>query len=98
MAKLEKDALLSKIVEKLSDKEDVAIELMEDITDSFKDDTSASKEVEALKAELEAKNKEYDELKEKYKERFLSPASYDLPKEEPIVEPAQKVVYDLKEI
>ena len=97
MAKLEKDALLSKIVEKLADNEDVAIELMEDITDSFNEDKSSA-EIENLKAELEAKNKEYDELKEKYKERFLSPASSELPKEEPLPEPVTKVVYDLKEI
>lgn len=97
MAKLEKDALLSKIVEKLSDKEDVAIELMEDITDSFADDKSNA-ELEKVKSELEAKTKAYDDLKEKYKERFLEPSNKEIPKDEPVSEPTMKVVYDLKEI
>lgn len=97
MAKLEKDALLSKIVEKLSDNEDVAIELMEDITDSFSEDKSSA-ELEKVKAELEAKNKEYDELKEKYKERFLEPSVKNIPKEEPVKELKESVVYDLREI
>ena len=97
MAKLEKDALLSKIVEKLSDNEDVAIELMEDITDSFSEDKSSA-ELEKVKAELEAKTKEYDDLKEKYKERFLEPSVKSIPKEEPVKELKESVVYDLREI
>ena len=68
MAKLTKDELLSKISERIED-EDLSIELMEDISDSFDIDESS------IKAEYEAKINELsialDELKKKYKERFI---------------------------
>ena len=67
VARLEKDALLSKISQKLSDNEDLAIELMEDVSDSI----DSSEELKKVQAELESKNKAYDELKKSYKERFL---------------------------
>lgn len=63
--KLSKEELLAKINEKVMD-EDVKIELMEDITDSFSE-TEEVKEDERVK-ELEEK---YKVLQEKYKERFL---------------------------
>ena len=63
--KLSKEELLAKINEKVMD-EDVKIELMEDITDSFAE-AEEVKEDERVK-ELEEK---YKVLQEKYKERFL---------------------------
>ena len=62
MAKLTKDELIKKISEKVSDTE-VQVELMEDITDSFGDEIDNS--------ELDALQKKYDELMEKYRSRFL---------------------------
>ena len=64
--KLSKEELLQKINEKVMD-EDVKIELMEDITDSFEVSEGEPKEDERVK-ELEEK---YSLLQEKYKERFL---------------------------
>ena len=61
MAKLTKEELINKVAEKVADKE-LQIELMEDITDSFEDSNVAL-------GELQAK---FDELQEKYRQRFLN--------------------------
>lgn len=66
--KLSKEELIQKINEKVMD-EDVKIELMEDITDSFEVSEEKSDEVDERVKELEEK---YKNLQEKYKERFLS--------------------------
>ena len=71
MAKMSIDEFNRKLSEKLSDNEDLVIELMEDVSDSFKDDT-AEKD-----AEIGRLNGELADLKSKYKERFLTPASAD---------------------
>lgn len=99
MAKLEKDALLSKIGEKVLD-EELAIELMGDISDSMGvvDTSEKDAEISDLKSKLETKTKEYENLRAEYKARFLE-GSPDKGKE--IKEPEglkEKVVYDLKEI
>jgi len=62
MAKLTKEELIKKVSEKVTDAE-VQVELMEDITDSFGDVVDNS-ELEELKAK-------YDELMNKYRDRFL---------------------------
>lgn len=62
MAKLTKEELNKKISEKVSDAE-VQVELMEDIADSFGDVIDNS-ELEALKVK-------YEELLNKYRDRFL---------------------------
>ena len=62
--KLSKDELLAKINEKVMD-EDVKIELIEDVTDSFEiDDSNSNEEYEQRITELEDK---YKNIKEKYK-------------------------------
>ena len=96
MAKLSKEELLSKITEKVQD-EDLSIELMEDISDSFGGDD------ESVKAEYEAKISELtsalEELKKKYKERFLKgEESEEDSKEEPSEELEEKEVIDVEEI
>lgn len=63
MAKLTKDELIAKVNEKLADNTELAVELMEDITDSIDGDIS----------ELEEMKKKYDELLQKYKDRFMNP-------------------------
>ena len=91
MAKISKDELISKINEKVTD-EDVKIELMEDVTDSFDgEDNSLQEEVDRL-------NEEVASLKEKYKERFLK--SDDVEKKDKIKEDDddEEKVIDVKEI
>ena len=88
MAKLSKEELIAKINERLADNSELAVELMEDVTDSFDSDTS----------ELEALKSKYDELLNRYKERFMS--GEDIPeveKEPEVVDEEEKVV-DVKEI
>ena len=62
MAKLTKDELIAKINERLADNSELAVELMEDVTDSM--------EVGEVTDEYKLK---YEELLEKYKQRFVSP-------------------------
>ena len=92
MAKISKDELISKINEKVTD-EDVKIELMEDVTDSFDgEDNSLQEEVDRL-------NEEVASLKEKYKERFLK--SDDVEKKEDEIkedDDDDEKVIDVKEI
>ena len=92
--KLSKDELISKVNEKVMD-EDIKIELMEDITDSFDNETK-SEDSERV-AELEEK---YKTLQEKYKERFLSSDKEEKEeeKEDEYEEATEEEVVDVKEI
>lgn len=69
MAKLSREELLNKI-DSLAISEDEKISLMEDISDSFApEDTS---ELESVKKDLEKALSDVEDLKAKYKARFLS--------------------------
>lgn len=100
---LSKEELKKKIDEKISD-EDLKIELLEDIEDSFNDEAIKEYEAryEAEKADLEAQianEKAYImDLKAKYKERFLKGSEVEEPKNEEIDEVEEKEVVDIKEI
>ena len=96
MAKLTKEELIAKVNESAGLSEEEKISFMEDITDSFEVEEDNS-ELEQVKAELEAKTKEYDELVEKYKARFMSNEEV---KEEIPVEPEmeEKKYVDVKDI
>lgn len=86
--KLSKEDLIAKINERVTD-EDVAIELMEDVTDSFESESDDTELIESLQNEI-------SELKQKYKERFLKGESKgDDPDDD---EPATEEVIDIKEI
>ena len=89
MAKLTKEELIAKVNEKLADNSELAIELMEDITDSF-EEVDLSGYVEKII---------YDELLQKYKDRFLNPEEVkeEIKEEEVIDEPEEKVI-DIQEI
>ena len=76
MAKLTKEELIAKVNEKLADNSELAVELMEDITDSF-EEVDLSGYVEKII---------YDELLQRYKDRFLNPEEVKEIKEEEIVE------------
>lgn len=91
--KLSKEELKKKIDEKIED-EDLKIELLEDIEDSVEikdesEETYSKEDYESLKAEVE-------ELKKKYKERFLS--SEEKKEEETEEGLENKEVIDVKEI
>ena len=88
MAKLTKEEFIKKYNEKLTDNSELAVELMEDITDSIDFDIS----------ELEEMKKKYDELLNRYKERFMNPEEVkEEIKEEVIEEPKENVV-DVEDI
>lgn len=89
MAKLTKEELIAKVNEKLADNSELAIELMEDITDSF-EEVDLSGYVEKVI---------YEELLQKYKDRFLNPEEVkeEIKEEEIIEEPEEKVI-DVQEI
>ena len=74
MSKLTKEELKQKISDKITDNDDLVIELLEDIEDSFdvEVDNSLQEELDSIKAEMVAKEEEIASLKQKYKERFLS--------------------------
>lgn len=67
MSKFSKEELTGRINELELD-DDIKISLMEDISDSFVDDDK----IKELENRLEEKQVEVDELKNKYKERFLT--------------------------
>lgn len=94
MAKLSKDELLKKITEKVTD-EDLVIELMEDISDSL--DVSYEEEKKVLEEKINELELKLEDLKTKYKERFLKGEVIEEVKEE-IEEPKEEEVIDIKEI
>lgn len=85
--KLGKDELIAKVNEKVTD-EEVKVELMEDITDSFVVADESSNGYE----------EKYNELLEKYKERFLKSDKEEEKEEEKKDELEEKEVIDVKEI
>lgn len=94
MARLSKDELLKKITEKVTD-EDLVIELMEDISDSL--DISYEEEKKVLEDKINELELKLEDLKTKYKERFLKGDIVEEVKEE-IEEPKEEEVIDVKEI
>lgn len=93
MAKYSAEELSSRVNELELDDE-VKISLMEDITDSVSPDES--EELAGVKTELEKAKADYEELKEKYKARFLKAVESE-EKEEP-EELEEKEVIDVKEL
>ena len=89
MAKLTKDEFIKKYNEKLADNNELAVELMEDITDSIESDIS----------ELEDMKKKYDDLLNRYKERFMAPEEVvEEVKDEATEVVDEEEVIDVKEI
>lgn len=92
MAKLTKEELIAKINDKLSDNSELAVELMEDITDSFVelDASEYEKQIEEEKAK-------YEDLLQRYKDRFVS-ADVIEEKEEEVVEPTNEEVAEVVDV
>lgn len=95
MAKYSAEELSSRINDLELDDE-VKISLMEDITDSVTPDES--EELATLKGEVEKAHADYEELKEKYKARFLKAVDTEEEKEIKDEELEEKEVIDVKEL
>ena len=101
MAKMSIDEYNRKLSEKLGENEDLAIELMEDASDSFNANDESEKLLKEKDAEINRINGELADLKAKYKDRFLTPASNDLVtsvKEDAPVELQERNVIDIRVI
>ena len=96
MAKLDKEEFNKKYSEKITDNDELLIELMEDVTDSMSEDNKESEEISRLKSELEDYKLKYDDLRDKYKERFLSSDMIPVEKEEEKLE--ERNYIDIREI
>ncbi|MBO7695209.1 MAG: hypothetical protein J6T10_21515 [Methanobrevibacter sp.] len=94
MAKLTKEEL-SKRINDLEIDDDLKISLMEDIADSFTDE---SEEVGKLKEDITRIEADYNALKEKYKSRFYESEEKENPVEDEQEEVEEEKVIDIKEI
>lgn len=95
--KLSKQELKQKISDSITDNDDLVISLLEDIEDSMTEDSAEKIIDETAKKELEDLKWRYDDLKAKYKERFLSGKEKD-PEDEKDEGLEEKEVIDVKEI
>lgn len=98
MAKLTKDEMKQKYNETITENDDLLISLLEDIEDSMSDvvfSEEEKQELETLREDISKKDAEIEELKRKYKERFLSATDEEEPKVEELEE---KKVIDITEI
>ena len=99
MAKLTAEEFIKKwTVEKgLSLDDDTIIEMSEDVADSIVVPEGENEEIATLKAENEKLSADYADLKERYKNRFLS-SDEKIDEKEEIEEPKEEEIIDVKEI
>lgn len=101
--KLTKQELIQSVSDRIQD-DDIKMSLLEDISDSFVDEPVEvdTEENDKLKAEIEDLRMKYDELKQKYIDRFTKPevAEEIQPEPEEIndVEMKEEEIVDVKEI
>lgn len=99
--KLNKEELKKKVNEIVTDN-DVAIQLLEDIEDSFDESAEVdNSKIDELQAKIDEQQSKIDELQEKYKERFLTGNKEEKtedkkPEEDDGLE--EKDIIDIKEI
>lgn len=101
MSKLTSDEFIKKYTEekKVFSDDDSAIEFMEDISDSLVEkDDSKDEEIKRLQEENSALQEKVEEVKTKYKERFLTPGEVKIVEKEEIKEPEERKFIDIKEI
>lgn len=91
MAKLTKDELIAKINDKLSDNSELAVELMEDITDSF-----VELDASEYEKQIEEEKTKYEDLLQRYKDRFVSADVIE--EKEEVVEPATEEVAEVVDV
>lgn len=94
--KLSKEEMIQKYTEKISENDDLKMELLEDISDSMIDSVISQEEFEQVSDDLATATAKYEELKEKYIRRF-SEGSED-PEEPEDEEKEEKEIIDIKEI
>lgn len=90
--KMSKEELKKKISEKIVDNDDLQIELLEDIEDSF------SETPESDNTELEELKTKYEDLKTKYKERFFKTEEKKDEDEKTDDEMKEEDIIDIKDI
>lgn len=95
--KLSKQELKQKISDNIKDNDDLVISLLEDIEDSMIENNEQVIE-ETNKRELEYLKWKYEDLKAKYKDRFLSGGQKEETEEEETKDEEEKKVIDVKEI
>ena len=97
--KLSKQELKQRISDSIKDNDELVISLLEDIEDSMSEGSNDDVQMETLKKEKEELEWKYNDIKTRYKERFL--AGVDEIKEKPekkIEEVEEKEVIDIKDI
>ena len=95
--KLSKQELMQRITDSIKDNDELVLSLLEDIEDSV-DESADTALLESEKKKREEIELKYNDLKEKYKERFLN---NDNRKEEPEDKKEgleEKEIIDIKEI
>ena len=99
--RLNKEDLKKKVNEIVTDN-DVAIQLLEDIEDSFDESAEVDNtKIDELQAKIDEQQTKIDELQEKYKERFLTGNKEEKPEDKKPEEDdglEEKDIIDIKEI
>ena len=97
--KMSKQELKQRISDSIKDNDELVISLLEDVEDSMSEGSNDDVQMETLKKENEELKWKYEDMKTRYKERFL--AGVDEIKENPeekIEEVEEKEIVDIKEI
>ncbi len=98
--KMSKQELKQRISDSIKDNDELVISLLEDIEDSMSEASNDDVQIETLKKEKEDLEWKYNDIKTRYKERFL--AGVDEIKENPEEkiedEVEEKEIVDIKEI
>lgn len=97
--KMSKQELKQRISDSIKDNDELVISLLEDVEDSMSESSNDDVQMETLKKENEELKWKYEDMKTRYKERFL--AGVDEIKENPeekIEEVEEKEVVDIKDI
>lgn len=94
--KLSKQELKQRISDSIKDNDELVISLLEDIEDSMSEGSNEDVQIETLKRENEELKWKYDDMKMRYKERFLSGVETEV--EENTEEPEEKEIIDIDEI
>ena len=70
--KLSKQELKQRISDSIKDNDDLVISLLEDVEDSMSEGSNDDVQIETLKKEKEELEWKYNDIKTRYKERFLA--------------------------